>query len=191
MTRDTWDILERLGLADMAGEPAQTLAYGDQRVLEVAIALAGKPKILFLDEPTRGLDPGVARDIRSLISELAQGGMTIFLTTHYMEEAYHLCDEIAIMDAGEIIAEGTPQALLAEHYNDVVLQLPREDFPATDGGLAATVLRGEQVIEILTADVDSTIRRLVELGTPLDRLVIRPRTLEDLFLELTGKQLRA
>jgi ABC-2 type transport system ATP-binding protein len=185
------DLIELCALGQFLNRDTGRLSGGQRQRLLLAIALVNDPEILFLDEPTTGLDPQARRNFWDLLARIKQRHKTVILTTHYMEEAYHLCDEIAIMDAGEIIAKGTPQALLAEHYNDVVLQLPREDFPATDGGLAATVLRGEQVIEILTADVDTTIRRLVELGTPLNRLVIRPRTLEDLFLELTGKQLRA
>jgi ABC-2 type transport system ATP-binding protein len=108
-----------------------------------------------------------------------------------MEEAYHLCDEIAIMDHGKIIARGTPKALLAEHFNDVVLQLPQEDFPVQHDGLTLTVMSNGDAVDILTSDVTSTIRQLLALGVSLAHLQIRPRTLEDLFLELTGKELRS
>jgi ABC-2 type transport system ATP-binding protein len=184
------ELIELCALGQFLNRDTGRLSGGQRQRLLLAIALINDPEILFLDEPTTGLDPQARRNFWDLLARIKQKQKTVILTTHYMEEAYHLCDEIAIMDHGKIIARGTPQALLAKHYNDVVLQLPREDFPTAGGGLAATVLRGEHVIEILTADVDSTIRRLVELGAPLDRLLIRPRTLEDLFLELTGKELR-
>jgi ABC-2 type transport system ATP-binding protein len=185
------DLIELCALGQFLNRDTARLSGGQRQRLLLAIALINDPEILFLDEPTTGLDPQARRNFWDLLARIKQKQKAVILTTHYMEEAYHLCDEIAIMDHGKIIAQGTPQALLAKHYNDVVLQLPREDFPAAGGELAATVLRGEHVIEILTADVDGTIRRLVELGAPLDRLLIRPRTLEDLFLELTGKELRA
>jgi ABC-2 type transport system ATP-binding protein len=108
-----------------------------------------------------------------------------------MEEAYKLCDEIAIMDHGKIIAQGTPQALLAEHFDDVVLQLPCTEFPAKHDHLAMTILQNRNEVEILTSDVNSTLRQLLELGISLSHLQIRPRTLEDLFLELTGRELRS
>jgi ABC-2 type transport system ATP-binding protein len=116
---------------------------------------------------------------------------TIVLTTHYMEEAYYLCDEIAIMDHGKIIARGTPKALLAEHFNDVVLQLPREDFTVQQDELTLTVIANGDTVDILTSDVTETIRQLLALGISLAHLQIRPRTLEDLFLELTGRELRS
>jgi ABC-2 type transport system ATP-binding protein len=184
------DLIELCSLGQFMDRDTGRLSGGQRQRLLLAIALINDPEILFLDEPTTGLDPQARRNFWDLLTRIKQKQKTIILTTHYMEEAYHLCDEIAIMDHGKIIAAGTPQALLARHYDDVVLQLPRADFPTPDSALGATVLRGEHVIEILTADVDGTIRRLLELGTPLDRLVIRPRTLEDLFLELTGKELR-
>jgi ABC-2 type transport system ATP-binding protein len=108
-----------------------------------------------------------------------------------MEEAYYLCDEIAIMDHGKIIARGTPKALLAEHFNDVVLQLPREDFLVQQDELALTVMANGDTVDIPTSDVTGTIRQLLALGVSLTHLQIRPRTLEDLFLELTGRELRS
>jgi len=146
---------------------------------------------VFLDEPTTGLDPQARRNFWDLVERIKAAGKTVVLTTHYMEEAYVLCDEIAIMDRGCIIAQGTPRALLAKHFNDVVLQLPKSEFPAVQQRMAATVLDAEDAVEILTSDVDATIRELIALNVPLGHLRIRPRTLEDLFLELTGKELRA
>jgi ABC-2 type transport system ATP-binding protein len=105
-----------------------------QRLL-IARALLHKPKVLFLDEPTRGLDPGVAREIRSIIAELAEGGVTVFLTTHYMEEADRLSDRVAIIDQGEIVAIDTPQNLKTIHgendratLEDVFIKLTGKDL---------------------------------------------------------------
>jgi ABC-2 type transport system ATP-binding protein len=145
---------------------------------------------VFLDEPTTGLDPQARRNFWELVESIKARRKTIILTTHYMEEAYRLCDEIAIMDGGRVIACDTPQQLLREHFNDVVLQLPRSDFPLPPEELSAPVLYGTDCIEILTSDVNGMIRELLARNVSLAHLQIRPRTLEDLFLELTGKDLR-
>jgi ABC-2 type transport system ATP-binding protein len=126
-----------------------------------------------------------------LIGGIKQRGKAVLLTTHYMEEAYRLCDDIIIMDHGQVIARGTPQALLSEHFNDVVLQLPNSVWKGTPENFDATVLHGDECVEILTAGVDRTLHQLIAHDVPLDQLVIRPRTLEDLFLELTGSALRS
>jgi ABC-2 type transport system ATP-binding protein len=107
-----------------------------------------------------------------------------------MEEAYLLCDEIAIMDRGRIIARGRPDALLAEHFRDVVLELPREDLPAGLMDFPYTVLSKAKVVEILTPDVNAAVSELIARGISLAHLTIRSPNLEDLFLELTGRELR-
>jgi len=117
-------------------------------------------------------------------------GKTILLTTHYMEEAYVLCDEIAIMDRGRIIAQGSPAALLAAHFEDVILTLPKADFQPPAQFDAALLDAGE-LWEVSTRDIPAALRALEGAGASLRRLRIRERTLEDLFLELTGRELRA
>jgi len=123
------------------------------------------------------------RDIRAL-------GKTVVMTTHYMEEAYALCDDLLIIDHGRIIARGSPQRLLSQHYNDVVVDLPQAALNGRSDWPFPVVQRGEQV-EIMTADVNATLAALLGAGVSLAELKVRPRTLEDLFLELTGKELRA
>jgi ABC-2 type transport system ATP-binding protein len=107
-----------------------------------------------------------------------------------MEEAYFLCDVVAIMDRGRIIAEGPPSRLLAEHFDDVVIELPREDFRGDPADFPMTVLVASDRVEISTADVEGALRHLLERGISLRQIRIRPRNLEDLFLELTGRELR-
>ena len=107
-----------------------------------------------------------------------------------MDEAYMLCDEIAIMDHGKIIAQGTPKVLLEENFNDVILQLPSSDIKNLDLSSLTTHEKKEH-IEITTCDVNDVIELLIKNGISLSKLQIRPRTLDDLFLELTGKELRA
>jgi ABC-2 type transport system ATP-binding protein len=127
--RRVGEVLEQVGLARRAREPIKRYSNGMKQRLLIARALLPHPKVLFLDEPTRGLDPGMARDVRSIIAGLAQDGTTVFLTTHYMEEADRLCARVAILDRGRIVAQDSPAALKNEHggpqatLEDVFLKL--------------------------------------------------------------------
>jgi ABC-2 type transport system ATP-binding protein len=112
------EVLELVGLEDRSKERIQNYSNGMKQRLLIARALVHKPKVLFMDEPTRGLDPGVAREIRSIIADLADGGVTVFLTTHYMEEADRLSDRVAILHQGEIVAIDTPGALKEAYGED-------------------------------------------------------------------------
>ena len=184
-------LIEQYSLLEFIDRDTRKLSGGQRQRLLLAVAMINDPNILFLDEPTTGLDPQSRRNFWQLVQGILDLGKTIVLTTHYMEEAYVLCDEIAIMDHGKIIAQGTPDQLLAEHYNDVVLSLPAEDFKSNPESLPNTVSKDNGKIEILSHDANATIVQLLELGVSLTHLQIRPRTLEDLFLELTGRELRA
>ncbi len=108
------EMLARVGLAERAGDKSKNYSSGMKQRLLIARALLHEPRVLFLDEPTRGLDPHIARGIRAFVAELAQQGVTVFLTTHYMEEADQLCDRVAIVDQGRIVALDTPARLKAE-----------------------------------------------------------------------------
>jgi ABC-2 type transport system ATP-binding protein len=108
-------VLAQVGLTDRAGDKVKTYSNGMKQRTLIARALLHKPQVLFLDEPTRGLDPNVARDVRAIVVDLAKQGMTVFLTTHYMEEADRLSDRVAIIDRGRIVALDTPERLKAEH----------------------------------------------------------------------------
>jgi len=183
------ELIRRCALEGFLDRDTRRISGGQRQRLLFAIALVNDPDVIFLDEPTTGLDPQARRNFWSLIRDSRAQGKTIVLTTHYMEEAYELCDEIMIMDNGRIIAEGTPKALLATHFHDVILQLPRAEIdglPALEGN----VLECGEHVEIHTGDVNGAIERLLGAGVSLNRLRIRERTLDDLFLELTGKELR-
>ena len=124
------EILELVGLQDRANDDLKKYSNGMKQRVLIARAILHRPKVLFLDEPTRGLDPTIARELRSLVKNLAQAGMTVFLTTHYMEEADQLCDRIAILDQGRIVALDTPVRLKADYslegktsLEDVFIQL--------------------------------------------------------------------
>src|SRR5690348_13310405 len=178
-------------LQEYLDRDARKLSGGQRQRLLLALALVNDPEVLFLDEPTTGLDPQARRNFWDLIRAIKARRKTVILTTHYMEEAFLLCDRIAIMDHGHIIAEGSPSSLLAKHFHDVILQIPKEDFRIDPAALGFMVLDAGEMLEISTDDVDGTVQKLLQQKVSLAHLQIRARTLEDLFLELTGKELRA
>jgi ABC-2 type transport system ATP-binding protein len=190
-SRPVDELIRTCALEQVAGRDNRKLSGGQQQRLMLAIALANDPRVLFLDEPTTGLDPQARHNFWELIRTIKAEGRTVLLTTHYMEEAYFLCDAVAIMDRGRIIAEGPPSRLLEEHFEDVVLELPREAFPGDPAAFPLPVIVASDRVEISTADVEGALRALLERGVPLRQLKVRPRNLEDLFLELTGRELRA
>ena len=188
---DLDEVIRVCSLEQLLDRNNRKLSGGQRQRLLLALALVNDPKVVFLDEPTTGLDPQARRNFWELIRAIKARQTTVVLTTHYMEEAYLLCDVIAIMDHGRIIAEGSPESLLKEHFDEVIISLPREDVPAEISEIPFTVFTSEEWFEISTADVKGAIAILMERGVPLNRIRIRPRNLEDLFLELTGKELRA
>jgi ABC-2 type transport system ATP-binding protein len=188
---DVEEVIRMCALEKLAGRDNRKLSGGQQQRLLLAIALVNDPAVLFLDEPTTGLDPQARRNFWELVQSIKAQRKTIILTTHYMDEAELLCDEIAIMDGGRIIAQGAPEKLLHEHFAEVLLELPRHEFPEDARHLALNVIDASDRVEITTHDLDATLRMLIEAKVPLKNLRIRPPNLEDLFLELTGKELRA
>jgi ABC-2 type transport system ATP-binding protein len=184
------EVLKLCALEALAGRDSRKLSGGQQQRLLLAIALVNDPAVLFLDEPTTGLDPQARRNFWDLVQSIKARHKTIILTTHYMEEAELLCDEIAIMDRGRIVAQGPPQRLLREHFAAVLLELPRQDFPDAARALPLKLLEASDRIEITTEDLEGTLRTLLAAHVPLTNLRIRPANLEDLFLALTGKELR-
>ncbi|WP_420428342.1 ABC transporter ATP-binding protein [Algiphilus sp.] len=182
-------VVERCHLGAFLDRDTRRLSGGQRQRVLLGIALVNDPEILFLDEPTTGLDPQARRNFWSLIDDVIAAGKTVVLTTHYMDEAERLCDHLAIMDHGRVIAEGSPRALLDQHFGEVVLELPAGALNGTGEAIAHTV-KGEWA-EVVTDDVNATLSHLMQAGVPLAQLSVRPRTLEDLFLHLTGKALRA
>jgi ABC-2 type transport system ATP-binding protein len=184
------EVIRVCALDKLAARDTRKLSGGQQQRLLLAIALVNDPAVLFLDEPTTGLDPQARRNFWELVQSIKARRKTIILTTHYMEEAEVLCDEIAIMDRGRIIAQGAPQRLLHQHFAEVLLELPRQEFPAAARALPLNIIEASDKVEISTHDVEATLRTLLAAQVPLTHLRIRPANLEDLFLELTGTELR-
>lgn len=183
------ELIELCSLGDIIERDTRKISGGQRQRLLLALALINDPELIFLDEPTTGLDPQARRNFWDLVNLVKSRKKTIVLTTHYMEEAYALCDEIAIMDKGRIVSQGTPAYLLSEHFGDVVLQIPATDAgnKLLESGLGA-VAAGDQ-LEIRTNSLHHTLQLLMENGVNLDRLRIRAWTLEDLFINVTGKKL--
>jgi ABC-2 type transport system ATP-binding protein len=184
------EVISLCALEKLADRDSRKLSGGQQQRLLLAIALVNDPTVLFLDEPTTGLDPQARRSFWELVESIKARRKTIILTTHYMEEAELLCDEIIIMDHGRIVAQGSPQRLLQEHFAEVLLELPRQDFTPAARELQLNLIEGPERVEISTHDVEGTLKALLAVQVPLRHLRIRPANLEDLFLKLTGTELR-
>jgi ABC-2 type transport system ATP-binding protein len=198
-------LLERLGLTSVATTPFRRLSGGQQQRLSLACAVVGRPELVFLDEPTAGLDPQARMATWDLVTALREAGVAVILTTHYMEEAERLADDVVIIDRGAVVAEGTPAELIGERREvcfstgapvDTALleaALPegsrveaqgppdgRRSYAVTPGGAGAP---GPEFLATVTAWCASA-------GILAEDLHVRRRTLEDVFLELTGRELR-
>jgi len=187
---DIGHIIEECSLGDLLDRDNRKLSGGQRQRLLLAVALVNRPRLVFLDEPTTGLDPQARRNFWDLVKRIRAEGTTLVLTTHYMDEAHVLCDEIAIMDTGRIIAQGRPDALLQIQYRNVVIELPVGDISGDLSGIEHRVLDDRGIIEIATNDVNATLKSLATHVTGLNRMKIRQPNLEDLFLDLTGHSLR-
>ncbi|MFI5776783.1 ABC transporter ATP-binding protein [Nocardia sp. NPDC051570] len=188
---------EMLGFAQLeekAATKAAELSGGMQRRLAIARALVNSPRMVFLDEPTTGLDPQMRHVVWERLLELKQKQTTLMVTTHYMEEAERLCDRIVIMDRGRIVAEGTPQMLIEENAGQEVVELWFADNPTDE---TAALLSGvseqfdvlpDRIILYVTHG-DSAVNEIHRRGLSPSRVVIRRSTLEDVFLRLTGRTL--
>lgn len=176
----------------------KNLSGGQQQRLSVALAFVNDPEILFLDEPTTGLDPQARRAMWDVIETFRHKGKTVVLTTHYMEEAQRLCDRIAIMDYGKIIAMDTPQRLIEAHSRESAIQFKMKDYPGDDviGALpdVSKVHRDGDDTIVYTDNIPSAIGGLLNMASgrsaELSELFVRQATLEDVFLKLTGKRIR-
>ena len=186
---DADHLIDLVGLTEKAGARIKTLSGGQQRRLELALGLVGDPDLLFLDEPTTGFDPSARRQAWGILENLADLGKTILLTTHYMDEAQHLADRIAIIDSGKIVAEGTPETLggRADGKSMIRFVLP-EGVGAEELPITASTVEGDMV----EVSAESATRALHELTTwaigkdlELEQLQVTRPSLEDVYLELT------
>src|SRR5216683_3816071 len=196
----TQKLLERLQLWDKRDAFYETLSGGQKQRLALALALVNDPQLLFLDEPTTGLDPQIRLEIHSLIEEMRAENRTVVLTTHYIEEAERLCDRVAIIDEGKIVAMGTPKELQQQSKGqsriqiNVAAPLQRESLPAWPDAVETT-LNGDNREMIVYSNrpartLFEIMKWLDQQGLQLDDVHLKRPTLEDVFVELTGKKLR-
>ncbi len=193
-------VIDILQLHDKAGARVGQLSGGQRQRLALACALVGDPQLLFLDEPTTGLDPQSRRQLWDLIEGFKAAGRSILLTTHYMDEAERLCDRVAIVDRGRIIAEGTPRDLIASLRAEHVLEfavtagssLDDHALAAVDGVRAASQRDGVYRLQVgeLHLTMPALLAELRRQGAALSELRTHSATLEDVFVTLTGRRLR-
>ena len=196
--RDPAALLKRFGLEEKRSTFYSHLSGGQKQRLALAMSLVNEPRVLFLDEPTAGLDPQVRREIYTIIEELKKERKTILLTTHYIEEAEKLCDHVAIVDKGRVIAQGTPRELKQRSAGTTRIEM-RLARPESDAALkqlegVADCHASDGVYVVHSTRVPQTIVSLVKYleanGNELSSLDIAAPSLEDVFLELTGRSLR-
>jgi ABC-2 type transport system ATP-binding protein len=195
------DALALVGITEKQRAWVKNLSGGQRQRLALAVALVSEPELLFLDEPTAGLDPQARRQLWDIIRALKAQGRTVLLTTHYMDEAERLCDRVAVVDQGRVIALGTPRELIASLGAEHVVEFgvadgaaPTADALARVPGVRA-VHRENGTIRLTVAQIHETVPALIgllrERGIELTELVTHHATLEDVFLHLTGRTLRS
>jgi ABC-2 type transport system ATP-binding protein len=198
--RQAVEVLERIGLTQVADRQVRTYSGGMRRRLDLAASLVGRPQVLFLDEPTAGLDPQARRGTWDLVRDLRADGVSVILTTHYMDEAEQLADDVAIIDGGRVIAQGTPEELCRGGAENTLRFMGR---PGLDVGSLLKALPADCSAAELTPGSYRVVGKVnpqllatvtswcAQHGVMPEKISVERHTLEDVFLELTGKELRA
>jgi ABC-2 type transport system ATP-binding protein len=191
-------LIKLVDLEDSKKKRCKNLSGGQQQRLSIALALVNNPRVLFLDEPTSGLDPQSRHNIWGMIEYVRSKGKSVFITTHYMEEAQRLCDRVAIVDHGKIIATDKPDNLVAQHFQEEAIEF--ELSQKLDTGVLSAVAGVTNVVQedgkviVYSNAVPVTVSGLLDLakqrGFELTNLYVRRATLEDVFLKLTGRRIR-
>jgi ABC-2 type transport system ATP-binding protein len=191
-------LIKLVDLEDSKKKRCKNLSGGQQQRLSIALALVNNPKVLFLDEPTSGLDPQSRHNIWSMIEYVRSKGKSVFITTHYMEEAQRLCDRVAIIDYGKIIATDKPDKLVLQHFQEEAIEfelsqkLENDVLSAVAG--VTNVVQENGKVTVYSSAVPVTVSALLDMakqrGFELTNLYVRRATLEDVFLKLTGRRIR-
>lgn len=187
-------LLDRVGLSERKNLMSKKLSGGEKRKLGIAISLINEPELLFLDEPTTGLDPKARRDLWKLIEEIQGRGTTVFLTTHYLDEAEKLSDDVAIMHKGKIIARGSPSSLIAQYGTTTVVVLEGVGMEGlnevTRRGIEATESNGDVMVPVRNpTEMRTVFAKLSALELKVKDMYTRRQTLEDVFLGLVGTKM--
>ena len=192
------EVLRQVALEDKAGAQVRTLSGGQRQRLAVGTALINDPELVFLDEPTTGLDPQARRNMWSIVTGLKERGKTVILTTHYMEEAEALSDLVCIMDHGVIIAQGAPRELTQDFGEETMIEFRADGLSEAAAGELSACCKDFRVdgatVTLETEDLPATMESLFAWSrgqdVPLRNLMVRQPNLEDVFLSLTGRRLR-
>jgi len=186
------ELLEFVQLSERSGDKVEPLSGGMKRRLTIARSLVNDPELLLLDEPTTGLDPQARHVVWDRLFRLKQRGVTLVLTTHYMDEAEQLCDRLVVMDHGRIAAAGSPRELIERYATREVVEVRFEDERPDNGALSGLAARVEELpdrVLIYTSDGDATAAAVSDRGLPPHSTLVRRSSLEDVFLHLTGRTL--
>jgi ABC-2 type transport system ATP-binding protein len=197
-SRPTDELIEMLELGEKRNSRTKELSGGQRQRLAVALALVNDPELIFLDEPTTGLDPAARRSLWDLIRSLKAKGRSVLLTTHYMEEAEILCDRLAIMDHGRILEMGTVDELISKRFKERAVRFDAiegiDDASLEKLAAVTSVKHDDDAVLLYSSDVAATVGAVLALteahGIEPQNLGIRRATLEDVFLDLTGRALR-
>jgi ABC-2 type transport system ATP-binding protein len=196
--RSARELVRLLDLDEKRNTRTQDLSGGQRQRLAVALALVNDPEVVFLDEPTTGMDPAARRALWDIVTDLRDGGKTILLTTHYLEEAEILCDRLAIMDHGRILEAGTVTELVDSRFKERAVRFDRlerlDDTRLTSFPGVTSLKHDADAVLLYTSDVPGTIGAVLDaseaLGVEVSNLAVKRATLEDVFLDLTGRALR-
>ncbi len=192
--KEIGELLDRVGLSERKNLMSKKLSGGEKRKLGIAMSLINEPELLFLDEPTTGLDPKARRDLWKLIEEIRGRGTTVFLTTHYLDEAEKLSDDVAIMHKGKIIARGSPSGLITQYGKTTVVVLEGVGLEGlnevTRRGIEATESNGDVMVPVRNpTEMRTVFAKLSALELKVKDMYTRRQTLEDVFLGLVGTKM--
>lgn len=191
-TRSKKELISLCQLEPFINQYHDKISGGQRQRLLLAVSLCHNPKVLMLDEPTTGLDPQARRNLWDLVKEIKAVGTTVILTTHYMEEAFELCDEIGIIDQGKIIAQGEPKKLLQHYFDESVIEIPRASIEDQQVllDLFSHIQTYDKFYAVTVKNLNQALFQLSQLNLDLAGISIRQKNLEDLFIHLTGERLR-
>ncbi len=187
---DLEHLVAQCQLAEFRQQRHENISGGQRQRFLLALALVNRPQLLFLDEPSTGLDPQARHNLWNIVNRIKAAGKTIILTTHYMEEAEQLCDTVAIMDHGRIIAQGAPEELIRNHCEGATVVLPQRSLGRAADALAMPMQIEGDTVRIQSANIDDSLRELMAHQVDLSEMVVQSPNLEHVFLNLTGRQLR-
>jgi len=183
-------LIDLCHLGEIRHQQNDKISGGQRQRLLLSLALINRPSLIFLDEPSTGLDPQARRNLWDIVYNIKAQGKTMILTTHYMEEAHQLCDQVAIMDHGQVIAQGTPNELISRYGGGIHILLPEESCTAVSGKLPFDMVTSDHTVHIQVDEMNQAVQTLIRAGVDLNRMDLQVPSLEAVFLNLTGRRLR-